>query len=755
MGSRWQSWATTYWQRVSATFALAITLNGGSAGHAIANVHRPITVGVYDNTPKLFWDEDTEQPAGFFPEIFADIARREGWQVRYVRCDWADCLTALEGGELDLMMDVAYSQSRDTRFDFNREVVVPSWSVVVARRENRFNSVLDLDGKRIGVLSMGIQYDALAATAQEFDIRPELVVATDYDELASLLKQGEVDGVIVNRFFPIADRMPGAIQTNILVKPTQLHFAVPNNANGDLLQAIDKHLAALKNQPNSLYYVAGERWLQGVDVYKTDWPMLRRLAFVMVLAMLGGTSLGLVLWNRSLRREVAKRLEAQSKLNYEVCHDGLTHLPNRNFLMEHLAATLVQVRAQTSPGFVLLFLDLDRFKVVNDSLGHLMGDKLLVAMAHRLSQGQHWVARLGGDEFVIMLEHTTDLDLAIQTANDVLKRLQAPCWLEGHEVTVGASIGIVIGTDRYLTPIEILRDADIAMYGAKAKGRNRYNIFDPAMQVKACQQLTLENDLRSAVKHHEFLLYYQPLIDLRSRHIAGFEALVRWQHPTQGLLGPVTFIPIAEETGLIIPLGWWILETACAQLAEWRRRHPQLGSITVSVNVSAAQLREPHWLQTFDQVLARTGLPGKNLILEITETLLMQNMDTAAGLLQALQERQVGISIDDFGTGYSSFSYLHQLPITGLKIDRLFIENLLSNTTKHQNIVKTMLVLARQMDLQVTAEGVSSEAQMTLLTAMGCDLGQGFWFDYPMPADQALQRLMAPASVGPALGSYS
>lgn len=733
---------------------MAIALYGGATDPALATTHDPITVGIYDNAPKLFWDEDTEQPAGFFPEIFAEIARREQWQVRYVRCDWADCLTALEGGELDLMMDVAYSQERDARFDFNREVVVPSWSVVVARPGVWLNSVLDLDRKRIGVLSMGIQYDALAATAQEFDIRPELVVSTSYDELARLLEQGAVDGVIVNRFFPIADRMPGAIQTNILVKPTQLHFAAPNNANEDLLRAIDQQLADLKNQPSSLYYVAGERWLRGVDVYKTNWPLLRRLGAITVLAMLGGTSLGLVLWNRSLRREVAKRLETQAKLNYDVCHDGLTNLPNRNFLMEHLEGALTQVRANASPGFVLLFLDLDRFKVVNDSLGHLMGDKLLVEMAHRLSQGQHWVARLGGDEFVIMLEHTTDLDQATHTANDVLKRLQAPCWLEGHEITVGASIGIVIGTDRYLTPTEIIRDADIAMYGAKAKGRNRYAIFDPTMRAKASQQLTLENDLRGALKHQEFLLYYQPLIDLRSRRIAGLEALVRWQHPTQGLLGPVTFIPIAEETGLIIPLGWWILETACAQLAEWRRRNPHLSSITVSVNVSAAQLREPHWLQKFDQVLARTGLPGKNLILEITETLLMQNMDTAVGLLTALQERQVGISIDDFGTGYSSFSYLHQLPITGLKIDRLFIENLLSNTAKHQNIVKTMLVLARQMDLQVTAEGVSSEAQMTLLTAMGCDLGQGFWFDYPMPADQALQRLMAPVEASSVAGLY-
>lgn len=718
----------------------------GWGGRAMADAQsRVVTVGVYDNAPKLFWDEETGQPAGFFPEIFADIAQQERWAVHYVRCEWANCLAALEAGELDLMMDVAYSQERDRRFDFNREVVIPSWSVVVARPGVRLNSVLDLGGKRIGVLMEGIQYDAITTTAQEFDIRPDLVVVKDYGELAQMLRRGQLDGVVVHRFFPIEQQMPGAIQTNILVKPTQLHFAAPNQGSEELLNTIDRHLAAMKNNPNSLYYEAGERWLQGLDIYKTNWPLLRQLGSAVALFVLGGGGVGLVLWNRSLRREMAKRSLTQTKLNYEVCHDSLTHLPNRNFLLGHLEAALMRVHNQHSTGFILLFLDLDRFKVVNDSLGHLMGDKLLVEMARRLSQGQHLVARLGGDEFVMLLEPTTDLDLATQTANDVLQRLQAPCLLNGHEITVGASIGIVVGTDRYLTPTEIIRDADIAMYEAKAKGRNRYTIFDPAMQAEASQQLTLENDLRGALKNQEFVLHYQPLVDLRSRHITGFESLVRWQHPTQGLLGPVSFISLAEETGLIVPLGWWILETACAQLAQWRRQHSHLGAITVSVNVSAAQLREPHWLEKFDQVLARTGLPGQNLILEITETLLMQNMDTAAILLQDLKARRVGISIDDFGTGYSSFSYIHQLPITGLKIDRLFIDNMLSNTAKHQDIVGTMVVLARQMDLQVTAEGVSSEAQVALLISMGCDRGQGFWFDRPLPADQALQRLLTPA----------
>jgi diguanylate cyclase (GGDEF)-like protein len=718
--------------------AIALSLDGG---RGVAEVHPgPLLVGVYDNAPKLFWDQEAEAAAGFFPDILNEIARRERWLIRYVPCEWADCLVALETGELDLMMDVAYSQDRDRRFEFNREVVLASWSVVVARRGVAMNSVLDLDGQRIGVLAQGIQAEALRTTAEEFDLRPELVRADDYQELAQMLQSGAVDGVVVHRFFPIQEQLPMGVKSNILIKPTQLHFAAPSGTHDALLAAIDRQLAIMKEQPNSVYYQAGKRWLKGIDVYQTNWPLLRHGIAIASILMLGSLALLLALWNRSLQREVAKRMLTQAKLHHEVLHDGLTDLPNRHFLITYLESALDQLRAGHSPGFVLLFLDLDRFKVVNDSLGHQTGDQFLVEMARRLSQTENLVIRLGGDEFVILLDHTTDLAVATQTADHILKTLQAPCFLAGHEITIGASIGIVLGSAHYHTPAELIRDADIAMYCAKAKGRNRYAIFDPAMQVEASQKLALENDLRNAVKNQEFVLHYQPLVELRSRQIIGFEALVRWQHPTQGLLPPSHFIPLAEETGLIIPLGWWVLEAACTQLAAWRRQHPHLSALTVSVNVSAAQLRDPQWLPQFDQVLARTGLPGGNLIIEITETLLMKNMDITADLLQQLQTRFVGISIDDFGTGYSSFSYLHQLPITSLKIDRLFIDNLQS-TANQENIVKTILVLARQMGLQVTAEGIETEAQMTLLTAMGCDLGQGYWFDRPLPAAEALQRL--------------
>ncbi|QQE63349.1 hypothetical protein GFS31_00130 [Leptolyngbya sp. BL0902] len=740
--------------------ALGVASFGGLHGFqdgAIDAAERSLRVGVYDNPPKVFWDEETGQPSGFFPELLAVIATKEGWEITYVPCQWANCLNDVEAGRLDLMMDVAYSQEREARFDFNRVVVAPSWSVVVARRGVKLESVLDLDGKRLGVLKDSIQANALATTSQGFDIRPELVLAPTVDEIARLLEEGEVDGVLVHRFFPIRQRLPSGVQTNILIQPTQLHFVSPKGRQGETLAALDRQLTLLKNNPDSVYYDLSQRWLLGLEVYRTNWPLLRRiLAGIALGVAAAGTGL-LMIWNRRLRREVDQRLAAQAQLNHELLHDSLTRLPNRQYMMAHLDACLARLAKGETRGFIVIFLDLDRFKVVNDSLGHLLGDQLLVEMAQRLRQTQHWVARLGGDEFVMVLEHTDDLMVATDIAQQILTLLAAPCHLAGHDVTAGASLGIVRASQHYQTPTELIRDADIAMYSAKAKGRNRYAIFDPAMQLAAAQQLTMESDLRQAIVQQQFVLYYQPIVHLRSGQIVGLEALVRWNHPRLGLLPPSRFIALAEETGLIVPMGWWVLQTACAQLAQWRQQYPHLNHLTISVNVSASQLRESHWLDQVQRVLEQTQLPGTNLILEITETLVMQNMGLTAHLMQQLQHWLVGISIDDFGTGYSSFSYLHQLPITSFKIDRVFITDLMANV-RNQDIVKTMLVLAHQMGVGVTAEGIETREQMALLRTMGCNLGQGYWFDPPLPADRIIQRLQAPYYLTPhpspnALGS--
>jgi diguanylate cyclase (GGDEF)-like protein len=406
----------------------------------------------------------------------------------------------------------------------------------------------------------------------------------------------------------------------------------------------------------------------------------------------------------------------------------LTDLPNREFLLQRLGQRLSPGAAVCDQDGALLFLDLDRFKVVNDSLGHCIGDQLLIEMARRLKQTGYWVARLGGDEFVIYLDRVTGPLQVTEAANTILATLQTPCMLCDHEVVVSGSLGIVTGMQNYQTPDALLRDADIAMYRSKSKGRNRYTIFTQTMGDAAAKQLALEHDLRRAIAEHELILHYQPILSLEFGSLVGFEALVRWQHPIFGMVSPADFIPMAEETGLIIPLGSWVLETACRQLKDWQGTSPENRHLMINVNVSVAQLKQSNFLEQLDDVLKSTGLPGENLILEITESLLIENLAKTSKLLRQLRERSIGISIDDFGTGYSAFSSLHRLPITSLKIDRAFISGI-GTESRDRTIAQTMVMLAHQLGVTATAEGIETEEQRQLLKDLGCELGQGYLFD--------------------------
>jgi diguanylate cyclase (GGDEF)-like protein len=623
----------------SLTGAVALSAGGlaSAAERTAATVENTVTVGIYPSPPKVFWNQAGE-PDGFFPELIEYIAQQEGWTLEPVACDWPDCLEAVERGDLDLMVDVSYSQKRDARFDFNREVVFPSWSVVFARSGSGIESVLDLHEKRIAVLEDGIQYEALQLTSEEFHIKPVFVQSPDYAEMFQMLERGEIDGVVVNRFFPAHQQFSNVVNTNILIKPAQVHFAAPEGDPDGLLSAIDRHLAEMKNEPDSLYYQAGERWLEGLDIHKTDWRLIGQLAVASGSIVLFGFIGTLAVGNRRLRREVTDRMAAQDQLHHKALHDSLTDLPNREFLLQRLGQRLSPGAAVCDQDGALLFLDLDRFKVVNDSLGHCIGDQLLIEMARRLKQTGYWVARLGGDEFVIYLDQVTGPQQVTEAANTILATLQTPCMLCDHEVVVSGSLGIVTGMQNYQTPSALLRDADIAMYRSKSKGRNRYTIFTQTMGDAAAKQLALEHDLRRAIAEHELILHYQPILSLESSRLVGFEALVRWQHPIFGMVSPADFIPMAEETGLIIPLGSWVLETACRQLKDWQRTSPENRHLMINVNVSVAQLKQSNFLEQLDDVLKTTGLSGENLILEITESLLIEDLAKTSQLLQQLRE---------------------------------------------------------------------------------------------------------------------
>ncbi|OUL27119.1 diguanylate cyclase [Nostoc sp. RF31YmG] len=440
--------------------------------------------------------------------------------------------------------------------------------------------------------------------------------------------------------------------------------------------------------------------------------------------------------------DISDRKHAEEQLLYNALHDALTDLPNRNLLMERLELAINRAKRIENYHFAVLFLDMDRFKIINDSLGHLAGDKLLTIIAQRLKskiRAMDLAARLGGDEFVILLENLQGIEEAIGVAERILLDFQAPLMLNGYKVFITTSIGIVLGTENYRQASDLLRDSDIAMYQAKTQGKSCYKIFDAEMHNQALIRLNLENDLCKALERQEFLVYYQPIFNINSNHLIGFEALVRWQHPIRGFISPGEFIPVAEESGLIVPLDSWILETACQQLALWKTHCSNQFSLKVSVNLSVQDLRKTTLVKDIERILVQTGLDGDCLTLEITESMLIDNINEALIVLEQLKKLGIQISIDDFGTGYSSLNYLYRLPADFLKIDRSFINQMQEGSRNYQ-LVKTIITLSNQLGLAVVAEGIEKQQQLQWLKQLGCEFGQGYLFSQPLPAHE-IERL--------------
>lgn len=450
---------------------------------------------------------------------------------------------------------------------------------------------------------------------------------------------------------------------------------------------------------------------------------------------------GEVVHLQTTSRNVSDRIAAEAQLRHDALHDRLTELPNRSFLMAKLKLTLEQSKQHPENKFAVLFLDLDHFKVINDSLGHLVGDELLISVSKKLTQLTRQgdlVARLGGDEFVILIEETSDTAKVIWVAERILTVLKRSIALGDRKVFIGASIGVVFVQPDHHRPEDILRDADLAMYRAKHKGRGQYALFEPAMRLQVIHRLHVEHNLRQALDRHELVLHYQPILHLKTMRIRGFEALVRWQHPERGLIPPAEFIEIAEETGLIVSIGQWILNAACEQLAIWESRFPHR-PINVSVNLSVQQLQES-LLQKLEEIAALKLLKSNSLTLEITESMLIQNMASTQKLLSRIRAMGIRLSIDDFGTGYSCLSYLHQLPVNALKIDRTFVSPA-SPDARNQAISESIIALTNQLGLDAIAEGVETPQQLKWLKDLGCEFGQGFLFASAYSATQATELL--------------
>ena len=432
----------------------------------------------------------------------------------------------------------------------------------------------------------------------------------------------------------------------------------------------------------------------------------------------------------------AQLQESKDHFRHAAFHDALTHLPNRALLAENLKFVMERGKQSEDYQFAVLFLDLDRFKNVNDSLGHTIGDQLLIAMARRLEsciREVDMVARLGGDEFAILLDGIPNSAEATNMAKRIQEKLDSPFNLSGHEVFTTTSIGIALSSTGYDYPENMLRDADTAMYRAKAQGKACYEVFDKGMHATAVYLLQMENDLRRALEREELRVYYQPVVSLENGQLAGFEALIRWQHPERGLINPVDFIPLAEDTGMIAPIGLWILKRACQQLSQWQWKSPAHRSLFMSVNLSGKQVAEPDLVGQVQEILEETHVDARHLKLEITESVVMENAELAAQLFKRLKALGVQLSIDDFGTGYSSLGYLHRFPLDTLKIDQSFVGRI-GEAAENIEIVRTIVSLADNMGMDVVAEGVETLGQLAQLRKLNCQYGQGYLFARPANA---------------------
>ena len=443
--------------------------------------------------------------------------------------------------------------------------------------------------------------------------------------------------------------------------------------------------------------------------------------------------------------------------------DPMTGLPNRLLFMDRLSRLIAHARRNTDTLFAVLFVDLDGFKLVNDSLGHAVGDQLLIGVANRLESSlrhtdtvtrldeSFTIARLGGDEFAIILNDLAEPADAMRVAERLLNELSQPFHIDDKELFSSMSIGIALSTLGSEQPEDYLRDADTAMYRAKALGKGRFVVFDANMRDLITQRLQVENDLRRAMERGEFRNYYQPIISLERGTIVGFESLLRWQHPTRGILEPIEFIPVAEENGLIRELGWWALAEACRQIAIWRTFHPSFADLTMSVNLSVKQFVDPTLGAKLETLLQECQLPEGTLKLELTESSIMSDSTAAIALLEQFKSLGVRLAIDDFGTGYSSLSYLHRFPLDTLKIDRSFTDAIGDGDKDENMIARTIMPLAQHLGLDVVAEGVETVEQANLLKAMDCKYAQGFFFSRPVEADDVevmLGQAVASAAAG-------
>jgi diguanylate cyclase (GGDEF)-like protein len=712
-----------------------------------------VRIGVFENPPIVSAPPDG-LPEGIAIDMVRWVAEREGWQVTYVPAAFDTLMEQLEQGNIDLLVGVGYSDERARRFQFSQQSLIGNWGMVFRHARARIESLPDLKGKRVALMRSSTHSEALVELSAQFDAAFTPVYVDTYADVLRAITQGQADAGVVNRVFAaVHAHEPDLAVTGIVFNPVFVHYAAPKQASPVLLQALDRHLAALKADTGSVYYGSLRRWLEAAPAERVPrwlpWAAAAAVSLlVLVLAIAGFLRHQVQRQTGELQRradqlqsEIEQRKQVQQHLNQLAYFDGLTHLPNREGFRIALKQVLDGMQG-TDDRLALLFIDVDRLKNINDGLGHGAGDLLLQQIANRLQsvlRAHDRLSRFGGDEFVVTVSEIGEPSDAELVASRLLQSLAAPIDIGSTQIYASASIGIALYPDDATSVDTLLKHADTAMYRAKEMGGNRFLFYHAQQTARVVERLTLDTRLRQALERDELLLHYQPIVQLGSGKIVGVEALLRWNDPERGMVMPATFIPAAEDTGLIVPLGEWVLEAACAQLREWQKQGKANG-MTLSVNVSTRQFEGRRLVKSVEQALSRAGLAPGCLELEITENVMLIMNDEVRSSLDSLRGMGVRLSLDDFGTGYSSLSYLKELPFHSLKLDQSFVRKIPGQPGDSQ-IVTTILALAKGFELEVIAEGIETQAQYDFLRDHGCEFGQGYLMSRPQPAE-ALEAML-------------
>lgn len=713
---------------------------------AINNLNTIKFAGDYNHPPYEYIDENGSFK-GFNIDIINAIANEMDLKIEIIPMEWKDAVLALDNNEVDGIIGMSQNEERLAKYNFTSPTVINE-QVIFARKDIvHINELDDLEGLRVAYQQNDYNESLILGV-------PHVVTfpKNDQEDALAALGNGEVDAALANKLVGLyhlqRNKMTELIK--IVGEPisTVNYGLAIGKDNEELLQVLEKGLETIKK--NKIYDKIYKKWF-GEDISYTKMIYTTyRKQIIFVVSIISFIFLFLYFYNKKLQKEVLKRtcqleiankdlIEQQKEIYNLAYYDSVTSLPNRIYFKEELDNIFENIE-QRKDLFAVLLLDLDRFKHINDTLGHNVGDHILKLLGTRLSKlvkEGDIVARVGGDEYFILINSVSHRDNAIEMARNVIEDFKKPYRVKDYELYLTTSIGIALYPEGGLDSQSIIKNADLALYKAKDFGGNSYYLYGAEIESKGLEKMMLLNQLRQAVENNQLVLHYQPQIDILTGKIRGLEALIRWNHPEKGLLYPDKFIPLAEESGLIIQMGEWILKEALTQGKKWI----DLGhDIIISVNISAKQFQHRGFINEVINALNESGLDSKNLTLEITETIAISDIDYTLNVLSRLKKLGIAVAIDDFGTGYSSLNYLNEMSVNELKIDRSFICDIEKNH-KNKMISNTIIVLAKQLGLKVTAEGVENLEQLQILKEMKCDIAQGYHFSKPV-AKEEIHRMI-------------